>query len=198
MPPEPCSGPAPRSTSVPARTSTSHEANDIYLLLLMATMAARDPAFDQLVTMAEALDPERHQPGGAAAAPVDRPPPRLLLAAERRDQQRWAWRRFFADHDVVLAPITATPPFLHDHSEPMQARTMTVNGAEVPYFGQLFWAGLAISTYLPATAVPVGRTDDGLPVGMQIIGDAYRDRTTIWAAGELAKLIGGYSPPPGW
>ena len=122
----------------------------------------------------------------------------LLLAAERRDQQRWAWRRFFADHDVVLAPITATPPFPHDHSEPMQARTMTVNGAEVPYLAQLFWAGLAISTYLPATAVPVGRTDDGLPVGMQIIGDAYRDRTTIWAAAQLAKLIGGYDPPPGW
>lgn len=99
---------------------------------------------------------------------------------------------------MLLAPITATPPFEHDHSEPMPARTMTVNGKQVPYFSQLFWAGLAISAHLPATAVPVGRTADGLPVGMQIIGDAYRDRTTIWAAGQLAKQIGGFTPPPGY
>jgi amidase len=75
---------------------------------------------------------------------------------------------------------------------------MSVNGADVPYFGQLFWAGLAISAHLPATAAPVGRTREGLPVGMQIIGDAYRDRTTIWVAGQLAKEIGGFSPPPGY
>src|SRR6478752_3775899 len=158
-----------------------HEANDTYLLLLVATMAARDPAFDQLVTMADALDPSDTSEAARQLLASTARHRDLLLAAERRDQQRWAWRRFFADHDVVLAPITATPPFPHDHSEPMQARTMTVNGAEVPYLAQLFWAGLAISTYLQATAVPVGRTDDGLPVGMQIIGDAYRDRTTIWA-----------------
>ena len=51
-----------------------------------------------------------------------------------------------------------TPPFPHDHSEPLPARTMSVNGTDVPYFGQLFWAGLAISAHLPATAAPVGRT----------------------------------------
>ncbi len=75
---------------------------------------------------------------------------------------------------------------------------MTVNGADVPYFGQLFWAGLAISAHLPATAVPVGLTPTACPSAMQIIGDAYRDRTTIWVAGQLAKLIGGFTPPPGF
>jgi Asp-tRNA(Asn)/Glu-tRNA(Gln) amidotransferase A subunit family amidase len=33
---------------------------------------------------------------------------------------------------------------------------------------------------------------------MQIIGDAYRDRTTIWLAAQLAKEIGGFTPPPGY
>ena len=157
------------------------EAHDTYLQLLLAHDERPRPR----------LRPHRRRgpPAStrttAASTPgtcASRPPATatFAIAAEARDLHRWAWRAFFADHDVLLAPITATPPFPHDHSEPLAARTMTVNGADVPYFGQLFWAGLAISAHLPATAAPIGRTSDGLPVGMQIIGDAYRDRTTIW------------------
>ena len=114
----------------------------------------------------------------------------------RQAALRWTWRRFFADVDVVLAPITVTPAFPHDHSEPATARTMTVNGAEVSYFAQTFWAGLAIAAHLPATVAPVGRSTGGLPIGVQVIGDAYRDRTTIWVADQLERLLGGFTPPP--
>ena len=174
-----------------------HELHDTYLQLLLATMSARDPGFDRLAARADGLaadDRGEYARNLRFATARHRD---YAIAAEARDLHRWVWRAFFADHDVLLAPITATPPFPHDHSEPLAARTMAVNGADVPYFGQLFWAGLAISAHLPATAAPVGRTSDGLPVGMQIIGDAYRDRTTIWTAGQLAKLIGGFTPPPG-
>ncbi len=173
-------------------------ANATYQQLLLATMSARDPAYDRMAERTAALEPgddSQYAQNLRASTASYRD---VALAGETRDQQRWAWRAFFADHDVVLAPITATPPFPHDHSQPLPARTMNVNGAEVPYFGQLFWAGLAISAHLPATAVPVGPTAGGLPVGMQIIGDAYRDRTTIWLAGQLARLIGGFTPPPGY
>jgi len=174
------------------------ELHDTYLQLLLPTMTARDPGFDRIAERAAALPRDDQSDYAknlrfATARYRD-----VAIAAETRDLHRWVWRSFFQDHDVLLAPITATPPFEHDHSEPMPARTMTVNGKQVPYFSQLFWAGLAISAHLPATAVPVGRTADGLPVGMQIIGDAYRDRTTIWAAGQLAKQIGGFTPPPGY
>ena len=174
------------------------EANEVYLQLLLATMSARDPGFDALVERAARLDPDDHSDYARNLRLSTARHRDLLIAGETRDQQRYAWRRFFRDHDVLLAPITVTPPFPHDHSEPMPARTMRVNGTDVPYFNQLFWAGLAIGAHLPATVAPVGRTPDGLPVGMQIMGDAYRDRTTIWAAGQLAKLIGGFTPPPGF
>jgi amidase len=173
-------------------------AHDAYLQLLLATLSARDPAYDRLAERAAALEPGDDSQYAQNLRFSTARHREYVLAAEARDVQRWAWRAFFQDHDVVLAPITATPPFPHDHSQPLPARTMCVNGVDVPYFGQLFWAGLAISAHLPATAVPVGLTDGGLPVGMQIIGDAYRDRTTIWLAGKLAKEIGGFTPPPGW
>jgi amidase len=174
------------------------EAHDTYRQLLLATLSARDPGYDRLVERVGRLaadDDSAYAQNLRFSTARHR---EFVIAAETRDLHRWAWRAFFQDHDVLLAPITATPPFPHDHSQPLPARTMTVNGAAVPYFGQLFWAGLAISAHLPSTAAPVGRTADGLPVGMQIIGDAYRDRTTIWVAAQLAKQIGGFVPPPGY
>jgi amidase len=97
---------------------------------------------------------------------------------------------------VLVAPITATAAFPHDQSEPAAARTMVVNGAAVPYFSQLFWAGLATCSYLPATTAPVGLTPEGLPVGLQVIGAEMADRTTIWTAAQIGRLAGGYAPPP--
>ncbi len=119
-------------------------------------------------------------------------------ANQQRELLRWAWHDFFGRHDLMLMPITATPPFPHDHSEPAPARTMLVNGKKVPYFAQLFWAGLATASFLPSTVAPVGLTREGLPVGMQIVGPEMADRSTIWLAGQLARLIGGYTPPPGY
>lgn len=172
-------------------------AHATYMQLLIGTISVGDPGFAEMVGRADALDPGDVGPYAqnlrfATARHHD-----YAVAENQRDLLRWAWHDFFQDHDVLLAPITATPAFRHDHSEPLGARTMTVNGADVPYFSQLFWAGLAVGAHLPATAVPVG-TVAGLPVGMQIIGDAYRDRTTIWLAGQLANLIGGFTPPPGY
>jgi len=44
---------------------------------------------------------------------------------------------------------------------------------------------------------PAGRTREGLPVGVQIVGPYLEDRTTIDFARRLAEVIGGYEPPPG-
>ena len=172
-------------------------ANDTYRQLLMGLMSVGRVDFDDMVARAESLKGD----GSEYAQSLRYSTARFnefAVAMNRRDQLRWAWHAFFKDYDVVLAPVTMTTAFLHDHSEPMAARTVPVNGVDVAYFAQIFWAGLAITSYLPATVAPVGKAPSGLPVGMQIMGDAYKDRTTIWVAGELAKLIGGFTPPPGY
>jgi hypothetical protein len=70
-------------------------------------------------------------------------------------------------------------------------RTVSVNGKSAPYAEQLFFAGLASLSYLPATAAPIGLTEEGLPVGLQIIGPEDEDPTTIEFARLLAVEIGG-------
>jgi amidase len=69
-------------------------------------------------------------------------------------------------------------------------RTPTIDGAQVPYFSQLAWPGIATYRGLPATCVPVGRTGDGLPVGVQIIGPYWEDRMTIALAGLIEQQLG--------
>jgi amidase len=107
------------------------------------------------------------------------------------------WRRFFREFDVLLCPVMPTPAFTHDHSD-MNARRMTIDGAEVPYVDQTMWASLATLAGLPATAMPIGRSDDGLPIGMQIIGPHLEDRTTMAFAELVEREFGGFVAPPGF
>jgi len=44
--------------------------------------------------------------------------------------------------------------------------------------------------HLPATAAPIGRTRDGLPIGAQFIGPFLEDLTPIAFAGQVAVAFG--------
>lgn len=48
---------------------------------------------------------------------------------------------------------------------------------------------------LPATAVPAGRSPEGLPVGVQIVGPMFEDRTPLRLAELLEREIGGFRAP---
>ena len=92
--------------------------------------------------------------------------------------------------------MAATAAFPHNPNPNRDERTVSVNGKSAPYAEQLFFAGLASLSYLPATAAPIGLTEEGLPVGLQIIGPEGEDPTTIEFARLLASEIGGFVPPP--
>jgi amidase len=109
---------------------------------------------------------------------------------------RAGWQALFNDVDVVLCPPMPIVAFPHDHSSPIRARQLEVEGKKVPYGNQLAWAGIATSNSLPATTMPIGRDGSGLPIGVQIIGGYLEDRTTIAFAGLVEREFGGFTPPP--
>ncbi len=121
-----------------------------------------------------------------------------LSANERRLQMRARWREFFADWDVVLAPVSPTHAIEHDHTSPMTARTITVAGETRSYLDQMRWMGLFGVVYLPSTVVPIGIHSSGLPFGVQVVGPFLEDRTTLEVAGHIETLTGGTPRPPGW
>lgn len=173
-------------------------AHHVYLMLLHSNLAARRADHADLVAARARLRDDDLGDHAMALRASTASYKEVFDAQQQRERLRWAWHQFFGRHDLLLMPITATAAFPHDQSEPMPARRMRINGAEHPYFAQLFWAGLATAPFLPSTVAPVGLGGDGLPVGMQIVGPEFADLGTIWLAEELGKLIGGYRPPPGY
>ena len=126
----------------------------------------------------------------------------LRLDAERRRLQR-RWEELFTSVDVLLCPVTPVTAFPHDDRPDLVAdidhriaRTIDVNGEPRPYLDQLVWTTLVGMARLPSTVAPVGLSRSGLPVGMQIVGAALTDRTTIATAEYLAGALGGFTPPP--
>ena len=115
---------------------------------------------------------------------------------ERRHKLRARWADWFKDHDILLAPSFGVPPFPHDHS-PMAGRTMDVDGEKLTYF-QNTWSTTFGVAYLPAASVPVGLTNDGLPVGVQVVGPYLEDRTVLAAAAAIEEVLGGFTPPPAY
>jgi amidase len=173
-------------------------AHRVYAMLLHSNLAARRADYADLVAARAQLRDDDNSDHAMALRASTASYKEVFDANQQREQPRWAWNDFFGRYDMVLMPITATAAFPHDPSEPMPARTMRINGADRPYFGQLFWAGLATTCFLPSTVAPVGLTPEGLPVGLQIVGPEFADLSTIWLAGELAGLIGGFQQPPGY
>jgi amidase len=120
-----------------------------------------------------------------------------LQLDEERTRMRLAWREFFREWDVMVCPIAACVAFEHLHG-PYRGRKLSIDDAELPYFQQLFWAGLATCSYLPATVFPTGLGTQQLPIGLQAIGDTYADLQTIEFARLVTQEVGGFQPPPGF
>lgn len=108
-----------------------------------------------------------------------------MEANDRRELHRHGWRQLFTEFDAVVCPVTPTPAFPHDHTPNLLERRIDIDGVEYPDLDQLVWAGLATMPGLPATAIPAGRSPEGLPVGVQLIGPMFEDRTPL----RLAELL---------
>ena len=181
-----------------ARPVESEHSHFVYQSLLQATMSARlpDDRYQAVLRQVEALSPD----DTSLSATIQRSQVARFREwtanNEQRTHLRWQWHEFFSRFDVVLAPVMATSAFPHDH-RPFGERTVVVNGKQVPYFDQVFWAGLASVAYLPATVIPTGG-DKGLPIGVQIIGPEYGDLLTIGVAKLLEDEGFAFSPPPSY
>jgi len=162
--------------------------------ILLGTMAQE--SFDGFVALASQLPGEDD---GGLARSVRFATLRhrdWLFAHERREKMRATMADFFRDVDALLMPVTIVPAIPHDHSEPFTDRVIRADGGERPYTDLFGWIALTTLAYLPATVVPVGRTRDGLPIGVQIVGPYLEDRTTLAVGRCVSEVLGGFAPPP--
>jgi amidase len=102
---------------------------------------------------------------------------------------RRQWADFFRHFDIVLCPAFGTPAFPHSPEPDWRKRPLDFDGEPGNFGSQLGWAGIATVANLPSTAIPLGLTAKGLPVGVQAIGPFLEDKTTIAFAGMVGHEI---------
>jgi amidase len=79
----------------------------------------------------------------------------------------------------------------------MNARAIATPEGKRPYIqNNPYWITTASLAGLPATVAPIGLTDSGLPVGVQIVAPMWEDATSIEFAALLSEAVGGFSAPP--
>jgi amidase len=176
------------------------EAYRIYLRTLATALSARHSE----AALARMRERSARRPADDMSADaimlrtVDMPHSEWLRLNERRHQVRRAWGAFFQDWDVLLCPVIATPALPHMQQGETWERRITVDGHDMAYNDMLFWPGLTCGFHLPASVAPIGVAKSGLPIGVQIVGPLYGDRTTIEVGRLLEKSGLGFSAPKGW
>lgn len=118
-----------------------------------------------------------------------------VAANEMRETLMRASDRFFQSWDAIIAPVCAVAAFPHDHRGGLFNRRMIVDGRKEPYVSYLSWISLASACDLPAVVIPAGRTPNGLPVGVQVIGAHGEDEKVLDIAEALERRLGGFTPP---
>jgi amidase len=116
-------------------------------------------------------------------------------ALTERDRLIVQMDQALAQWDVLLCPVSATPAFTHRPS----GTAIEIDGRQVPY-------GLASGAYTmpfaftghPVIVIPIGKTQTGLPIGLQVIGKRWREMELLAIAQEIDKVVGRFQRPPGY
>jgi amidase len=146
------------------------------MLFSNMVLAAMSPAYPAEV--ADAISGTHHQ---------------WIRNAIERSRLQEIWAQWFESYDVLLCPVTPSAALPHTQGE-FASRMMTIDGVERSWLENVSWTGLIGVVGLPSAVPPIGRTPDGLPVGVQCVAPHLGDRTAI----EVARRIGEYVVPPGF
>lgn len=101
---------------------------------------------------------------------------------------------FFEDYDALVLPVSQVPPFPADQEFPAD-----INGqVQETYLDWMRSAYFITVTGCPAMSVPAGFTEEGWPVGIQIVARPGGERRLLELAKayERATGIGAERPKP--
>jgi amidase len=116
-----------------------------------------------------------------------------FAALDRRDRLAAMWDSFFGDFDALLMPPAMTTAF--PHCEP--GAPLRVDGKRVAYFGEGGVLAMGNLAGLPILVAPAGQDDEGLPVGVQIVGPRWSEMRllSVCRTLESVQALPGFRPP---
>lgn len=90
---------------------------------------------------------------------------------------------------VLLTPVCSIPAFKHGE------RKWNIDGTQVEYLDVMRYTQWFNALGAPAAVVPVSKSREGLPIGVQIAARPYEDEISLGIAQVIDREF-GYTPPP--
>jgi amidase len=116
---------------------------------------------------------------------------RLADAVLERERLREELLQWMKATPLMLAPVGATAAFEHG------AERVDVSGKSISVFRAFSYSQTFNVLGLPSVAVPAGRTANGLPIGVQVVGRPFEERRVLSAAAIIEAALGGWQSPVG-
>ncbi|MGB0034073.1 MAG: amidase family protein, partial [Candidatus Acidiferrales bacterium] len=114
----------------------------------------------------------------------------LLNTLLERDVIRNAFLAKMEQFPILLCPTCAVPAFRHGE------RNWTINGKRVEYLRAMSYSQWFNLLGNPGAVVPVGRSHEGLPIGVQIVGRPWEEEAVLAIAAKVEDACGGFRRPP--
>ena len=115
----------------------------------------------------------------------------IYLAMRARTDLYQRMRVFLENYDVLAIPVVGLEPGLVEEEYPL-----FVDGQKTPdYVDWLRFSFLATTTALPALAMPIGFTESGMPVGIQLIGPPRGEAVVLQVGLAIERVLNLGSEP---
>ena len=114
---------------------------------------------------------------------------RLLAAWLRRDQLRSQMMEQMESVRVFLCPVCSIPAFRHGE------RSWEIGSKNVEYFDAMSYTQWFNVLGNPCVVVPAALSNDGLPIGVQIVARPWEEHIAIGVASCVEKSFGWKQPP---
>jgi amidase len=114
----------------------------------------------------------------------------LLDAWIQRDLIRMKIFEQMVAYPILLCPVAAIPAFRHGE------RSWRIDGGTVKYLDAWSYTEWFNLLGNPAVSVPVGRSVEGLPIGVQLAARPWEEEALLLVAEALASQLGEWKAPP--
>jgi Asp-tRNA(Asn)/Glu-tRNA(Gln) amidotransferase A subunit family amidase len=112
----------------------------------------------------------------------------LLSAWAEADLLRAKTMQEMREYPVLLCPVASVPAWKHGE------RKWTVEGQTVEYLDAVRYTQWFNTLGAPAAVAPVGRSPEGLPIGVQIAARPFEDEVALGVAGVVDRAFGFLAP----
>ena len=112
----------------------------------------------------------------------DTPAADYIDAVQAAERLKDGYAEYFQKYDVLLTPVLPTPSFKHGQAE------LLINGQTVDVMNIMSATSPLNVTGLPGVSMRFGTSHDGMPIGVQIVGNWQAESTILHVASLLEQV----------